>query len=251
MATIAEATVAPREMVRYFGEGAKAGKECELAYNTTFMAAIWDAIATKDVRLLRKSMGRLPAKPLGTTWITYLRCHDDIKLEFNDQDIYSIGFDAQRHRAFLKNFYTGKYKKSTAKGAVFSNNPKTDDIRLSGTLAALAGLEHAVQLGNDLEKDLACRRIAMMHAVILAYGGLPMLYYGDELGSMNDYTYVQEDDKAYDNRWMHRPIMNWKAAEKRNDPESVQGYIFNSLKQNFERIFTNTALRLVNGCKWW
>lgn len=230
MAFIAEAIVAPREIIRYFGEGAKAGHECEVAYNATLMALMWDALATKDVRLLRRAMGRLPNKPLGTTWITYLRCHDDIGLGFDDEDIYAVGYDAPSHRKFLLDYYSGKYKGSKAKGAMFSHNPKTGDARISGSFAALAGLEHAIEHDDLEERIKACNRIAMMHGVILAYGGLPMLYYGDELGYANDYSYVQDEDKAYDNRWMHRPAIDWKKAAFRKDKDTPEGRIFQSLK---------------------
>ncbi|MFK7970936.1 MAG: alpha-amylase family protein [Bacteroidia bacterium] len=230
MVYIADAIVAPREIIRYFGEGSKAGHECEVAYNATFMALLWDALATKDARLLRQAMNRLPNKPLGTTWINYVRSHDDIGLVFDDADIYAVGYEAPSHRRFLLDFYSGKYKSSKCKGAIFSHNLKTGDARISGSLAALTGLEYAVQEGNDEDAKVAADRITMMHALILAYGGLPMLYYGDEIGMPNDYSYVKDDDKAYDNRWMHRPVIDWKLAAQREDTSSIPGQIFNSLK---------------------
>ena len=49
---IAEAIVAPVEITKYFGEDAVIAKECEIAYNATLMALLWDAVATRNARLL-------------------------------------------------------------------------------------------------------------------------------------------------------------------------------------------------------
>ncbi|MEZ4687734.1 MAG: alpha-amylase family protein [Bacteroidia bacterium] len=231
MAFIAEAIVAPREIIRYFGEGIRAGRECEIAYNATLMALLWDAFATRDTRLLLRAMNRIPGKPLGTTWITYVRCHDDIGLGFDDEDIYAVGYDAPTHRQFLLNYFSGKYEGSKSKGAIFSHNPRTGDGRISGSLAALAGLEQAIRSGNQEDQSLAVRAILMLHGIVLAYGGLPMLFYGDELGMCNDYSYVHETDKAYDNRWMHRPVMDWEVAKLRHTQGSTQQQIFSGLQR--------------------
>jgi amylosucrase len=204
VAFIAEAIVAPQEIIKYFGEGPQAGRECEIAYNATFMALLWEALATQDTRLLRRGLSELPAKPYGTTWITYVRCHDDIGLGYDDQDIYAVGYDPQAHREFLVNYYSGKFEGSPATGAPFMSNPKTGDARISGSLASLAGLESALAQQDEKAIDLAVGRVLMLQGLALAYGGLPMLYYGDELGTLNDYSYQEDPDKAYDNRWMHR-----------------------------------------------
>lgn len=226
MAFIAEAIVAPKEIVRYFGEGKSAGREANLAYHAPLMALLWDALATQEVLLLSQGMKNLPTKPLGTTWITYARCHDDIGLVFDDKDIYAVGYDAPQHRQFLVDYYTGKYKDSHAKGTTFMHNPKTGDARISGSMAALTGLEAAETSGDAAEISLAIQRIQLLNALIMAYGGIPMLYYGDELGLPNDYSYVADPEKSYDNRWIHRPMWDDKRADQRKDPQSVAGRIF-------------------------
>jgi amylosucrase len=80
---IAEAIVAPVEITKYFGEDAVMAKECEIAYNATFMALLWDAIATRSAKMLEIGIRNLPGKLDRATWLNYIRCHDDIGLGFD------------------------------------------------------------------------------------------------------------------------------------------------------------------------
>lgn len=230
-AFIAEAIVAPREVVRYFGEGEAWGKECEIAYHATFMASLWDALATQEVSLLTKSLASIPAKPDRTTWINYLRCHDDIGLGFDEVHLWELGKEPAAHKQYLVDYYSGRFPGSLAKGAPFAANPKTGDARISGSMAALVGLEAAVESQNDTLIDQAIQKILMAHAIILAYGGLPLLYYGDEIGTGNQYDYLHDPDQAYDNRWMHRPMMNWEKARNREKNGTVEQQIFDGIKR--------------------
>ena len=45
-------------------------------------------------------------------------------------------------------------------------------------------------------------------------GGMPMLFYGDEVGYTNDYSYLNDPGKSYDNRWMHRSVIDWEKNKK-------------------------------------
>ncbi len=94
------------------------------------------------------------------------------------------------HRQFLNNFYSGAYPGTFARGDLFQCNPATRDARISGTTAALAGLEQALATDDQLALDLAVRRILLLHSIILAYGGIPLIYMGDELGLLNDFSSV-------------------------------------------------------------
>ena len=142
---IAEAIVAPSEIIKYFGEDAINAKECEIAYNATFMALLWDAVATKNTRLLYKGLKSLPDKLERATWLNYIRCHDDIGLGYDDKDIHAVGYNPVEHRKFLIEYFTGTYADSIAKGLPFGQNDKTGDARISGSLASLAGLETAIE----------------------------------------------------------------------------------------------------------
>jgi len=227
---VAEAIVAPHEIIKYFGESEIWSNECDVAYNASLMAMLWDALATRKNAILYNAMRDTPAKPEGTTWINYLRCHDDIGLGYDNQYIEWAGFSPIPHREFIVEFYTGEFRNSFARGLPFMVNPKTKDARISGSLASLAGLEAAIDSADAHRTDLALKRILMLHGIILAWGGWPMLYYGDEIATLNDYAFRDDQVRMNDNRWVHRPQFDWKRAEKRHDPETAEGIIFNGIR---------------------
>jgi amylosucrase len=228
---IAEAIVAPVEVIKYFGEDAVIAKECEIAYNATFMALMWDAVATKNARLLTQGIKSLPVKLERATWLNYIRCHDDIGLGFDDRDIKLSDYHPAEHRKFLIDYFTGKFEDSHARGLPFGQNEKTGDSRISGSLASLAGLEHALELGKEQAIDDAIKLILLLHGMIMSFGGIPLLYYGDALGTLNDDSYRTDPHKKGDTRWVHRPSIDWENAARRNTPGSVEYKIFSALKR--------------------
>jgi len=106
---IAEAIVAPVEVIKYFGEDAIVAKECEIAYNATLMALLWDSVATKNTKLLSQGIKSLPNKLERATWLNYVRCHDDIGFGFDDNDIRLAGYKPHSHRRFLIDYFIGKF----------------------------------------------------------------------------------------------------------------------------------------------
>jgi len=228
---IAEAIVAPVEIAKYFGEDAINAKECEIAYNATFMALMWDAVATKQANLLGIGVRNLPDKLERATWLNYIRCHDDIGLGFSDTDIHLAGYEPAAHRRFLVDYYTGSYATSPSRGKPFGRNEKNGDARISGTLASLAGLESALESNDPDAVSAAIDRILLLHSLILSFGGIPLLYYGDEIGTLNNYAYLEDPRRQGDSRWMHRPDIDWEKAERRNQPGSVEYRIFTELKK--------------------
>lgn len=228
---IAEAIVAPMELTKYFGEDAVIAKECEIAYNATFMALLWDAVATKNARLLNQGIKSLPVKLERATWLNYVRCHDDIGLGFDDRDIALCDYEPLSHRKFLIDYFTGQFEDSHARGLPFGQNDKTGDARISGSLASLVGLEHALEVGDHQAADDAINIILLLHAMILSFGGIPLLYYGDALGTTNDDSYLDDPFKMGDSRWVHRPSIDWDKAARRNTPGTVEYKIFSALKR--------------------
>jgi len=226
LALLGEAIVAPREIMKYFGTGQYKAKECDFAYNATHMALQWDALASGDTRVMLAAQHELLRKPYGTTWITYTRCHDDIGLGYDDYMIESAGFNAYEHRTFLKNYYSGNFPHSPARGALFSSNPKTGDARISGSLASLCGLEKALEENNEYDINLSLQKILMMQAHSFFIGGVPMIFYGDEAAYTNDYSYLSDTAKSYDNRWMHRPVIDWKKSKNIDKPGTVEHKVF-------------------------
>jgi amylosucrase len=231
MALLGEAIVAPSEIMKYFGTGHYTTHECEFAYNATQMALQWDALATGDVRVMMAAQHEILKKPKGCSWITYTRCHDDIGLGYDDYMIERAGWNAFDHRSFLKNYFAGNYPGSPSRGALFSFNPRTGDARISGTLASLCGLEKAVAENDREATAMAVRRILMMQAQSFFIGGLPMIFYGDELGYINDYSYLDEKGKTYDNRWMHRPVMQAEKLKRINEMGTQEERIFSCTRK--------------------
>lgn len=233
MAILGEAIVAPKEIMKYFGTGEFIAQECDFAYNATQMALQWDMLASGETRVMLNAQGEILNKPYGTSWITYTRCHDDIGLGYDDYMIAQAGKDPYKHRKFLKEYYSfsGDQWMSPARGALFSSNPKTGDARISGTLASLCGLEKALIEGNGPAIDQSLQKILMMQAHSIFLGGLPMLFYGDEVGYTNDYSYQHDPGKSYDNRWMHRPVIDWEKVNRKKVEGTVEHQIFEGTKR--------------------
>lgn len=227
---LAEAIVAPKEIVNYFGRDTLEGNECEVAYNASLMALLWNSIATKKTTLLQKSLQEVPQKPADGTWINYIRCHDDIGLGYDDDFIRAIGWSPQEHRQFLLHYYCGNLDWSPAKGLMFMYNPKNGDGRITGSTASLLGLEEALEQNNQEKTGLAVAKILMLHGIILSYGGIPLIYAGDELGTLNDYTFLDDENHKNDSRWVNRPFQDWKVVQKLATTENHTSAIFNGLK---------------------
>jgi amylosucrase len=231
MALLAEAIVAPVEIMKYFGTDNFLARECDLAYNATQMALQWDALATGDTRIMMSAQENLLKKPFGTTWITYTRCHDDIGLGYDDKMIVDAGYNPYEHRKFIKDYYSGHYPGSTATGALFSVNDKNGDARISGSLASLCGLEKALENKDSHAFETAVSKIILMQAQSFFIGGIPMIFYGDEQGYTNDYSYLHDPAKDYDNRWMHRPLIDWEKNKKASVTGTTENRLFTSTKK--------------------
>lgn len=228
---IAEAIVAPSEIAKYFGEDAINAKECEIAYNATLMALLWDSVATKNAALLNQGIKNLPVKLPRATWLNYIRCHDDIGLGFDDHDVQLAGSDPVQHRRFLIDYFTGRFPGSSARGLPFGENPKTGDMRISGSLASLVGLEVAIERADEGLIQSSIDMILLLHSVIFSFGGLPLLYYGDAIGMLNSMQYLEDPAKRNDSRWTHRSGFDWDKAALRFETGSIENRIFMPLKK--------------------
>ncbi len=224
-----EAIVHPDEVIKYIGRD-----ECPLSYNPLLMALLWNSLATRKVRLLSQATRMRFNLPEGCAWVNYVRVHDDIGWTFSDENAALLGVKGYDHRQFLNQFYTGRFPGSFARGLPFQENPKTGDCRISGTCASLAGLEKALTEETEVEVELAMRRILLIHSIILSIGGIPLIYLGDEIGTLNDYGYRADPAKADDSRWVHRPRFDWERAARRIDAKAVEGRLYQRLHQLIE-----------------
>lgn len=227
----AEAIVAPDVLVPYLGAHERFHPECDLAYNNQLMVQLWSGLASQDARLATKSLERVAHIPASTSWCTYLRCHDDIGWAIFDEDAWWRGWDGPSHRRFLAEFYGGRFPGTYARGLDFQANPETGDVRTSGAAASLCGLEAARLAGDAAAVERAVRRLVLAHAVLMSFGGIPLVWMGDEVGLANDTTYLADPARADDNRWAHRPPMDWDAVARGADASTVEGRVLGWLRR--------------------
>jgi amylosucrase len=220
----AEAIVPTRDLPAYLGEPDV--PECHLAYHSTLMAASWAAVAEQDTALLRAVVEHTPPLPAGASWLTYVRCHDDIGWKIlADEAEGSVA----RLAAIAGFFHEGG---SFAAGVPFQSGAAVAVPATNGMAAALAGFETAA---GPLSRELALRRLLLVHGVALAFGGMPMLYMGDELGMGNDQGYRDDPRRAHDTRWVQRPTFDDDAAARRDDQDTWSGRVFGALRSLVEQ----------------
>jgi amylosucrase len=212
-----EAIVHPDDVVRYISPA-----ECQVSYNPLQMALLWNSLATREVNLLQQALEERHALPDGCAWVNYVRSHDDIGWTFADEDAVHHGINGFDHRQFLNRFYVNRFPGSFARGVPFQDNPAIGDCRISGTCASLCGLEQG--------DPHAVARILLLHGIVLAAGGIPLLYLGDEVGTLNDFAYLNDAGKAGDSRWVHRPARHAERYAQRHDAASEAGRVFNGLR---------------------
>ncbi|HEY1918246.1 MAG TPA: amylosucrase [Streptosporangiaceae bacterium] len=227
----AEAIVGPDMLTQYLGAHDRYRPECDLAYDNQLMVMLWSTLATRDVRLAEHALSHRRPAPSPAAWVSYVRCHDDIGWAVSDADAAAVGLNAVAHRRFLSEFYAGRFPGSYARGEVFQANPATGDARISGSAASLCGIEAALAAGDEAALTAAIRRLESMYAVAFSFGGIPLIYMGDELALRNDSGWADDPGHAQDNRWMHRPPMDWDATARRHDPGSVEGRVFGALRE--------------------
>jgi amylosucrase len=227
----AEAIVSPEDLVPYLGGHDRYRPECELAYHNQLMVMLWSCVATQDAVLAAHALGRLPQIPPATSWVTYVRGHDDIGWAVSDTDAGATGVSGFGHRRFLNDFFSGRFPGSFARGALFQENEATGDARISGSAASLCGIQDALERGDEAALEQGIRRLVLLYSVAYSFGGIPLLYMGDELALRNDIGYLDDPERAPDNRWMHRPPMDWAAAARRSDPGTLEGRVFGALQR--------------------
>lgn len=227
---LGEVVMEPAKVVPYFGTPEK--PECHMLYNVTTMATTWHTLATGDVSLLRHQMDTVCALPREFLFLNYLRCHDDIGWGLDYAWLGGrFGSDEVAHKKYLNDWFTGKWPGSDSRGELYNDDPRLGDARLCGTTASLCGVE-AADYEKDpfkLERAIACD--LMLHAWMLIQSGIPVLYSGDEVGQLNDYSYHQDPERWDDSRYIHRGNFQWVLAELRHDGSTRQGKQFMGLRK--------------------
>ncbi|TCS36159.1 amylosucrase [Reinekea marinisedimentorum] len=221
-----EAIVAPDDVVEYISED-----ECALSYNPNMMALIWEALATRETKLLIEGSRYRTQLPEHTVWVNYLRCHDDIGWAFADQDSWDVSINPHHHRSFLNQFYTGKFEGSFSTGLPFQENPFNGDCRICGTMASLCGLELGFAQQNPILTDHAYKRMLVINGVLLAFKGIPLIYAGDEQAMLNDYSFQQHPAHHNDQRWVHRIPFNKINSQLSAEQQHQSEEFYTSMKE--------------------
>ena len=227
---LGEVVMEPAKVAPYFGTPEK--PECHMLYNVTTMATTWHTLATGDASLLKRQMEIVCSLPKDFLFLNYLRCHDDIGWGLDYPWLKErFGADEVAHKKYLNDWFTGKFPGSDARGELYNDDPRLGDARLCGTTASLCGMEAADFEGDPfkLERAIACD--LTLHAWMLSQSGIPVIYSGDEIGQLNDYTYHNDPEKQSDSRYIHRGAFQWGLAGFRNDPETRQGKLFQALRR--------------------
>ncbi len=244
---LGEVVMEPEKVVPYFGTVEK--PECHMLYNVTTMATTWHTVATRDVRLLKKQLDIVSALPKDYVFLNYLRCHDDIGWGLDYLTLGQEGLGEVSHKKYLNDYFRGYTGGSNSRGELYNEDLITGDARFCGTTASMCGVERVGFEQNEEMMDAAIRLDLMLHAYMFMQSGIPVLYSGDEIGQVNDYTYKENPDKAADSRYLHRGAMNWELVKNIEIPESVQGRIFGGLRQ-LEQIREKEKAFMTNADMW-
>ena len=241
---LGEVVMEPSKVVPYFGTVEK--PECHMLYNVTTMASTWHTVATRDVRLLKHQLGTVFALPKQYVFLNYLRCHDDIGWGLDYEYLKQFGMEEVSHKKYLNEYLCGDWPGSDARGERYNDDPRQGDARLCGTTASLSGIEAAEYEQRVDKLTRAIRLDLMLHAFLLTQSGIPVLYSGDEIGQLNDYTYHEDPEKWDDSRYLHRGNLDWKSVAKRKKKGTREAQLFNGIRKLTElrakhRVFENAA----------
>lgn len=209
----------PRDRLAYLDP-----HECQLGMNSLQMELSWEALATRNVGMLQQALERWHNQAANERchWINYVRTNEDMSWTFTHEDTVERDMNCWDHRKFLNTFYVNRFPGSFARGVAFRDSPDTNECRIVGTAASLAGFESG--------EEHAIERLLLMYAIALSTGGLPLLYLGDEVGQLNDYASMLDPEKCQDVRWVHRPTYPNHTYQHQFDRSTMAGRMYHGLK---------------------
>lgn len=224
---LGEVVMEPKELAPYFGTTER--PECHMLYNATTMCTLWHTLATHDVRLLKYQTDQVARLPKSYGFINYIRCHDDIGWGLDYKFLKAFGMEEVMHKRFLNDYYLGRIPESNSVGELYNEDLVTGDARFCGTSASMCGIERGGFEKNKEKIALGIQLDLMLHSFIMFQSGVPVIYSGDEIGAVNDWTYRDDPLKVEDSRYIHRGKFNWQNAAKIDKASSVEARIHKGL----------------------
>ncbi len=172
-----EACQHPKDIVNYLGKTREVNvnidnndkelvrtSEAQIAYNFPYMNAIWASLISENKKYYIDTYKKVPNIPKNTSWGVFLRVHDELTLEMVSPEVRKLIFEDLE-----------------PKGAGFR-----DGFGVSGRLA------------NFLDKNPD--RINLAFAIMLSSPGIPIIYYGDEVGVTNNFENAKKSAQKRKNK---------------------------------------------------
>ena len=222
-----EVVMAPKELKAYFGT--PEAPECHLLYNVSLMVNFWSSLASQDVRLLEHMAEDILSMEEHCSFVNYIRCHDDIGWGLDEDYERKIGIDPLKHKIFLYRFFEGSFPGSYSLGQLYNYDRVSLDARSCGTTASLCGIENGRNHFDDTMIEMGVNRDLLMHAALYSFRGFPMLSSGDEIGQLNDWSYMNNPSLALDSRNIHRSHFNWDNEKKAQEGKGYEGEIMKGI----------------------
>lgn len=164
----AEACQMPKKILPYFGDERTITHnikdkekeitrtdEFQIAYHFPYMPAIWASLVSADNKYFWKAHKQTPKIPDSATWAIFLRVHDELTLEMVNAKTREIIYD--------------------------DLEPKGEEFR--------KGYGVSGRMANFLDNNPD--RIGMAFSILMSLPGIPIIYYGDEIGSQNNFSYAK------------------------------------------------------------
>ena len=166
-----EAIVHPDEVIEYVSL-----EECQLSYNPLQMALTWEALATRDPRLLQQALERRHALPAGHG-VGQLRAQP----RRHRLDVRRRGCRGARHRRRTRT--GGSSTTSTSAGSRAASRAACRSRRTRRPAMPASPAPRRRSPGIEAGDAGGVDRVLLAHAIALSTGGMPLLYLGDEVGA--------------------------------------------------------------------